>query len=314
MITSNSNEEPNTTDLARPWRKRRAWFWGEIAYGRLFREYESTRAEIRSLASRNNQGDSDWHHLAEAHLEIVERSLQCRDIEGGWAALHASRRASVWGLATDEIQHRVIVLREECQKLTHWRNSAVMKLLGGSTSPVSADCLILSMEIRDEDAANRYHKIWLQGEQLGVLCFLVAMALMLFLVVVPVIFSWRHGWSCVFADQSTVPKVALFGVLGAAFSAAQSLIGFPSNARIPERVANQFVTVSRTLFGSISAVAGYEFLQSGIIRIPIGPNDNTSASISLALAIAFLFGYAGERLVAGVANSVTKRDSEKNSS
>jgi hypothetical protein len=325
-MSTSVNQECDQTVLTRPWqrhrvwswiwawRDRRTWFWGEIAYGRLFREYENSCAELSGLVKRTNQSQNTWFETASTHLENVRLSLQCRDIEGGWSELNAAHRASVMGLNTSEIQNRAVILREECQKLAGWRAIAAGKLLGTTGADVTADKIILAMELRDEDAANKYHKIWLQGEQLGVLVALVAFTLLLFLVAVPAVLLMYFGASPKTQSYVTVSQVSLFGILGAAFSAAQSLISFPSSTRVPERVANLFVTVSRTIFGGILAVAGYEFLRSRILQIIDVGTGSGGENVSLALAVAFIFGYAGERVVARVAGSIAKNESTDSSS
>jgi len=94
--------------------------------------------------------------------------------------------------------------------------------------------------------------------------------------------------------------VLSFGLLGAAFSVAQALITGENQARIPERVANNFVTITRALFGTAAGLAGYAFLESKTLNITV-----VDHGASGALAIAFLFGYAGERLIARVVGSVS---------
>ena len=78
-----------------------------------------------------------------------------------------------------------------------------------------------------------------------------------------------------------------------------------TDAKIPERVANQFVTSSRALFGAGAGLAGYAFYQSKLLHITIG-ND---AAPGGALAVAFLFGFAGEQLIAHVLGALGARKS-----
>jgi hypothetical protein len=97
-----------------------------------------------------------------------------------------------------------------------------------------------------------------------------------------------------------VSAVILFGLLGAAFSTAQSLINLTYEGRILERVGYHFVTIARALFGAAAGLAGYAFVGSKVLNISFGSENSTGG----ALAIAFLFGYTGERLVARVAGSI----------
>ena len=103
-----------------------------------------------------------------------------------------------------------------------------------------------------------------------------------------------------------VGAVLFFGLLGAAFSAAGSLMSTDAVARIPERVANQFVTIARAFFGSGIGLAGYAFYQSKILDLHFGNESGPGG----AMTIAFLFGFGGERLIAQVLGSIGSRQAE----
>jgi hypothetical protein len=165
---------------------------------------------------------------------------------------------------------------------------------------MTADRLIEATALRDEYSANQYHKIWLMADQLGVLFWLSLLALAGFLIA---LFRLNplasDGWSV-----RMVVAVTAVGILGASFSAAQSLITNSAKDRIPERVANHYVTMIRALFGAAAGLAGYAFLRSNLVNIVMTEKPALGASV----AIAFLFGYAGERLVAGIAASIKRPD------
>src|SRR5205807_1492770 len=111
-----------------------------------------------------------------------------------------------------------------------------------------------AMALRDEYTSNQYHKIRLMGDQLRVLLAVFGCSLLLLIPLV--LFSSRHGneESSVWGYQRVTAVLSL-GLLGAAFSTAQSLITNTSQAKIPERVASQFVTLSRALFGAATGLA-----------------------------------------------------------
>ena len=100
-----------------------------------------------------------------------------------------------------------------------------------------------------------------------------------------------------------VAAVLFFGLLGAAISAAGSLMSASADARIPERVANRFVTSSRALFGADAGLAGYAFYRSKVLDIHVGSDTVPSG----ALAVAFLFGFGGELLITRVLGAVGVR-------
>jgi hypothetical protein len=95
--------------------------------------------------------------------------------------------------------------------------------------------------------------------------------------------------------------VAAFGVSGSAFSVGQTVIGMASSSKIPEHVANHWATLMRTFFGSITGLAGYVFYSSQVIRIQVGDGQNKMAT---AMTIAFVFGYAGEKLISKIVDSI----------
>lgn len=99
-----------------------------------------------------------------------------------------------------------------------------------------------------------------------------------------------------------VAAVLFFGLLGAAISAAGSLMSDKASG-IPERVANQFVTNARAWFGAGVGLAGYAFYQSKLLDIHISSIGSDCGSAG-AFAVAFLFGFVGERLIVRVLGSV----------
>jgi hypothetical protein len=263
------------------------------------REFEVFRVELAFVEQRSREEDKNWMAATHDQLRNVKRYLENEDIEGGWLSLHAARRNLVFGLSRKELAIQAAILREETQKVSSWRGKVMKDILAVPDDRLTADHVREAMALRDEYAANQYHKIWLMGDQLGVLLKMCVLALPLFLPLI--VFFSRHAkgdlapWG-----YQMVTSVLFFGLLGAAFSVAQSLMKDTNEARILERVANHFVTIARTLFGGVAGLAGYAFLESKVLNISFGTDKSTGG----ALAIAFLFGYTGERLVARVAGSV----------
>jgi hypothetical protein len=154
----------------------------------------------------------------------------------------------------------------------------------------------------DEYSSNQYHKIWLLGHQLAILLIITGLGLFLLAPIVVFYSSHPEGTLAPWGDQM-VAAVLFFGLLGAAFSAAGSLMSAGADAKIPERVANQFVTSSRALFGAVAGLAGYAFYQSKVLDIRVGSDNGPGG----ALAVAFLFGFAGEQLIAHVLGALGAR-------
>jgi 8-oxo-dGTP diphosphatase len=306
--------------------------WGRRSRDRLRREVEAFRVELEFLEQRSNTSDLAWSKAAREQLENVRRFFHAeKEAEGGWHCLNLARRHAVFGLDEAELSLQAAILLEEADKLSSWRRDALKRILSQrgndlgkkalpklesdsekkasdtlgdgskkridiSAGAVTAAQVALAMELRDEFGENQYHKIWLTVDQLKFIVIIGAVALALFLSLI----AYRpfgpnlDDWGL----QVTV-AVALFGIMGAAFSAAQAMITGTDGSKIPERMTNHLVTLARTLAGAVAGLAGYAFYKSKILQISLGDN-----SMSTSLAIAFIFGYTGERLISKVAGTI----------
>jgi hypothetical protein len=281
----------------RPHRPGFPWFWSERSdYFRLEREAKSFAVELALLESRHLPSDRSWISAAREELTNVSQYLLYKNnVEGGWLSLHAARRHATLALTLEELDIRASILRAEAPKIASWRGSEMLKLLSCSENKPTVNHIITAMAIRDEYFSNQYHKIWLVGAQLKLLlvsCFVG------FLMMVPLLVcSTRYpNYSPAPWCYQMVLSVLFFGLLGASFSAAGSLMRVDPTAKIPERVSNQFVTSARAFFGAGSGLAGYAFYESKLVGIQLGDNNLPGCG----LAIAFLFGFAGELLIANV--------------
>jgi hypothetical protein len=274
------------------------WFSSQKGdYARLVREFKSFQIELTLLEGRTKEKLEPWLSAARAQLKQVSEFLsdENRDIEGGWVCLHAARRHAIYGLEKEELATQASILREEATKIVGWRTDAITKLLAVTQEPLTVDRLINAMYLRDEYYSNQYHKIWMVGAQLRLL---IVSCILSLLLLAPLVVFYSESPSAPPPPwgYQMVAAVFFFGLLGAAFSAAGSLMNSKPNAKIPERVANQFVTSARALFGAALGIAGYAFYQSKILNICVGVGNGPADSI----AVAFLFGFAGEMLIANV--------------
>jgi 8-oxo-dGTP diphosphatase len=252
------------------------------AYSRLLRECEAFRVELGFLERRNAHGDNFWSIPAHEQLNNVQRSLESNDIEGGWFCLHAAQRYAVYGMNLTELANRAHVLKEEAQKISSWRSEAIENLLAVDEGSLTPERVADAMALRNEDSTNQYYKTRLTGDQLRVLliiCGLAAVALAPFLLL-----SGR---------TPMVAGVLFFGLLGATFCSAQSLI----LGRVESRISNLFITLTPVLFGAIAGLAGYAVYEYMAVLTFHTGERHTSA----VLAIAFLFGCLGQRLLARIA-------------
>lgn len=227
-----------------------------------------------------------------------------KNIEGGWLSLHAARRYAVHGLSRDKLPILASVLRAEAPKIVSWRGKEMERLLDVKEE-LTFYRITESMALRDEYFSNQYHKIWLVGSQLEILLRCCGFGSLL--LIPQLFFSSYHPCEPLLSwGYQMVAAVLFFGLLGASFSAAGSLMKFDSTAKIPERVANQFVTIARALFGSGVGLTGYAFYQSKLLQIRFGADGEPGS----AFTIAFLFGFGGEFLIAQVLGTLGSRQTE----
>jgi 8-oxo-dGTP diphosphatase len=257
------------------------------AYARLLREADAFRVELGFLERRNLRGDNSWANAAYEQLNNVQRCLESNDIEGGWFCLHAAQRYAVFGMNQTELANRAYVLREEALKISSWRGEAIDNLLAVSDEQLSAESVADAMALRNEDSTNQYYKTRVTGDQLRILVMVFALsgvALAPFLLL-PGRFPMIAG-------------VLFFGLLGATFCSAQSLILGRNESRIP----NLFVTLTPVLFGAIAGLAGYAFYEY-MALLPFNAGERHTSAV---MAIAFLCGCLGQRLLARI-TKVRKR-------
>ena len=277
-----------------PWNQRWSWSLSKRTYDRLVREFQAFRIELALLEQRSLRPDVAWAEAAHDELANAKRYIEEKDAEGGWRALLAAQRKALFGLARDEMAMRAQVLREESQKLSSWRAKAIQMLLAVEDKDLTAERLTEAVALRDEYSGNQYYKILLVGDQLGVLLKLSGAALVGLLLALAFLPSGADK-----LDWRLIVAILLVGILGATFSAAQSLIANSPGGKIPERIVNKFVTVVRAVLGATAGLAGYLFLSSRLVNVTIA-DDSPLAG----MAIAFVFGYAGERLIVRVLSSV----------
>lgn len=287
------------------------WVLGiERANSRLLAGFQASRNELRYLASRKVALPRTWIEPALSLLNDVRDHLVRQDFDAGWRCLRAADRHMIGGLRGEEIAARADTLRAEVgTKHQGWRASAVASLLSGLPNPsdppacpyVTSARLIEATAIRDEADANNYAKIALMGDQLVVLVGLagvsIALIVLIFAFCAPcssLVFRCDFGW-----HPSMLVMIVLFGVLGASLSTAHKIMSAGIAARIPDSVANKWVTFARVAMGGVSALTGHVVIQAGIVNVPVSKDELASR-----LALAIVFGFTGERLIAPLLDAV----------
>lgn len=302
-----SSRHPGTTAVSdAPWPKRRILPFAQSrrSYARMFAELSIFEVELRMLEGRNLTGDRSWAAAAWRHVVNAERFLKNKEIDAAWDAFHAARRIALFGRTHEEVLRQADILKEEAPKISGWRGEAMKELL--NRQDVDTGTVVDAMAVRDQHFTNKYYEIWLAADQLAALLWICACA-----VIGYGIFFWATRSHPMVPAQPwgyhNIGAVVLLGLLGAAFSTAQSLT---AGTTIPQRMANHSATIMRTIFGTVAGLAGYAFLHTKIVSIGTGNDD----SVGILIAVAFIFGYAGDRLVSRVVESLStepKRATER---
>lgn len=250
-------------------------------HARLLRESEAFRVELAFLERRNGQNDKLWSAAAHDQLDNVVHCLDSNDIEGGMFCLHAAQRYAVYGLNKTELSARAYVLREEAARISSWRGEAMEGLLSVADDELTPERVIDAMALRDQETTNQYYKTRLTGDHLRILliiCSLAVVALLPFMLLT--------------GPARMIAPVLLFGLLGASFSAAHSLMRGKNESRIP----NVFVMLTPVLFGAVAGLAGYAIYEYAAWVLQI-----SSPHIGGVLGLAFLFGMLGQRVLSRLA-------------
>ena len=95
------------------------------------------------------------------------------------------------------------------------------------------------------------------------------------------------------ASKNFLYGLALFGLIGGAFSAMRDLSMGSTRKRIPQQIADSYVTLMRPFMGAAAALVVFLFLQSGLLSLG-------TLSPPLMLAVAFTSGWSERLVVRGV--------------
>ena len=172
--------------------------------------------------------------------------------------------------------------------MSGWRKKAVAHALDAGDGVVSAAALRHATLVRDERAGNDYYQMLLLKDQLKVL-LAVLFGSVLAVGVLSALFPLELDGAPQVLDARLFLAVALFGLMGASFSAILSLAQVSAGRRIPELVHHSFVATMRPVLGAATALAALMLLRGGLLNLG-------DLRVGGVLAIAFAAGFA-ERLV-----------------
>ena len=294
-------------------RRTRQGIWPSATHRRLARAVACYTIELDHLIQRAEEakrkaGDSaatlPWADAARNLLDDAQQALEDNDTDRGWRCFNAAQRMELFGLAeldSSALRARAqTILREANEKVPSWRKLAVEDLLGGEgqlKGSVGVTEVFYAHQILYEHYDNLYHKLGAIRRQMTILALTGLLALLTTLLRVAYGLPLA-GDAVKVEDPQFVVSVALFGLMGASLSGIFSLASGSIGVRIPERLLNSWISVSRLVTGAVAALVVYNFLISGLLQV----GDETTSG--LILAVSFAAGFS-ERLVVRAVETVT---------
>ena len=272
---------------------RRNWLselWRDKGFRRLRGTLAPYRLELaQRIADAGPQSDLGWAYAAISHLDDAQRFYDADELDAAWRSFHAAHRAQLGGLDDGERMLAADALRLESDaKLSGWRRKAVARALDADKGSVTAAQLRHAAFLRDERAGNDYHQMLLLKDHLKVLLAVLFGSVL----AVGALATWyplELDAAPQVLDGRLFLAVALFGLMGASFSAILSLAQASAGRRIPEVVQHSFVATMRPILGAATALAALVLLRGGLLNLG-------DLRVGGVLAIAFAAGFT-ERLV-----------------
>lgn len=284
-----------------------SWHWiHPTSWNRLEGALASFDCEVEYYVSRASKPDDPAWKITRCLLDDTRKALKAGKTQLGWKYFLAAQRIVLFGLPEDELQIKArSILNEADSKLDGWRKKDIVELLAQKSVP-EPDCVVVKDDITaaevfeaslilHEHYSNQALKLQFHRRLLGALAIIALLVVILWTVV---LVWWRGFYG---HDPKLIFSVILFGVLGASFSGILSLAKGVSKDRVPEQLANVWITLARQVAGIVSALAAYFLLNSGFINF--GPE--VSHNHTLILAVSFAAGFS-ERLVVRTVDAISK--------
>jgi len=223
-------------------------------------------------------------------LELIacaKKALALGQVELGWRFLVEADLTSLFLIdrlidRTVLKQRAVSTLVESEEKLEGWRKKTVQTLLGEDgevKNNVTPEELYASQKILQDHHTNTYIKLRTAQIQLEILAIIAIFSLISLGFVLP-----RVTDTVDFNDPALLFSIIMLGVTGGCFSGIFSIAREANKGKIPDRLLNSWVTISRPLVGAMAALAISAFLLAGLIQLG---NLNRYIIFALSFAVGF---------------------------
>jgi 8-oxo-dGTP pyrophosphatase MutT (NUDIX family) len=301
--------------------------WGNSIGGssskrRLERDLALSQIEIRSLGERDAQRDAnaDWIRNSLQLLQRAEDICKYGAIDDAWNALKAARRWSLYGLFH---QNKTLfdsmaqsIHREGTAKKidSEWRKDVIRELLSEGNKeftfkPIdkSEDIgkVFWAQQVLDDYQNSAYEKMYIFKKRLSFLNIAAFLTIPMWIIFAPQLNKLKGiGGNMPFPILWLL--VVLSGITGAIFSGFVRSFGNEiERLRIPNQIAESYISYARLFVGAISAIGATTLLSSGLIQI------GSALSLGLVLSVAFISGFTEKLLQNAIDKSVTPPQKSK---
>lgn len=245
-----------------------------------------------------------------AKNNIADAKKAC-NIQSAWKYFFRAVCATAYLLEGDDLRNvAYVTLLESKEKLEGWRREAVIKMLcdaDGNLKKVQTDKvsdktdnnvnlknhdLYVALDILTEHHNNRYIKIDIAHKQLVLLiCSSIVLIILGFLALhySPPQFEITNSFF--------LASVVIFGAIGGTISGLITNSRGSTKKKIPDQILSSWSTMSKPIFGAISALAVSVFVFAGLVTMA-GVASN-SVSIYFVMAVSVLAGFS-ERFLLNV--------------
>lgn len=266
---------------------------------RLFQLSASYRRFVqeRDRFTASCDPQASWSAEAGRLVAAMNAQLEAGDLDGAWKCLHDARRLRIPQLRGQELFNYQQRLRQEVTKIdSAWRRKVIEELLGrqGASEAEQAINLRDAQALINDYFETQYYKNRLLRDHLRNIVSVALAAILGLLLLTGASAEGPAAWAD--WDWRMVAMVLLVGVLGASFSATRKLYGQSSRSRIPELVAQGWITVARIVLGAVPALAAYGFLRTGVVIVGQG-------NLGAVFVVAFAAGFS-ERFVTNLLQSL----------
>jgi hypothetical protein len=241
----------------------------------------------------------------------IALAKKASNIQSAWKYFFRAVCATAYFLEGDDLRNvACATLLESKEKLEDWRRKAVIKLLcdadgnlkkvptdtgsdkADNNTPLKNHDLYLALDILTEHHNNRYIKIDIAHKQLVLLiCSAIVLIILGFLALhyAPPKFEITNSFF--------LAAVIIFGAIGGTISGLITISRGSTKKKIPDQILSSWSTMSKPIFGALSALAISVFIFAGLVTMT--GVVSSSVSIYFVMAVSVLAGFS-ERFLLSV--------------